>query len=97
MGGSPWWTLDWTEMPAHSHNGGTDYNGDHEHYYQHAYSQGAGQYFQGGPEWQVGTYDDLTTTNGGHYHNVWVDAQGGGAAHPNMQVTAVIMWIMRVY
>jgi microcystin-dependent protein len=94
VGGAPYVALNGSQMPSHQHFGATDGQGQHSHGYQtfnlpaaFAFAFGNGATVQG-----VGAQTD---PGGFHAHNIATDFQGGGAGHPNLQVTAVIAWIMR--
>lgn len=96
VGGGPYVTLTEDQAPPHNHLGGTDEQGYHQHYYLSAYASGNGGPLAGGVQLDVSPYQALTDVEGGHYHNVWTYYAGGGAGHPNMQSSAVVIWIMRI-
>ena len=87
-GGASVVSLAYGEMPNHSHNGYTDYQGDHYH------SANNGLPFQtagGGSnylDYLGGSYTSYVTTYtnsaGSHQHNVYTYAAGSGTAHQNM-------------
>jgi microcystin-dependent protein len=94
IGGAPYIALTADELAPHAHPGHTDAQGEHDHHYM-TFSlpagggmvAGAGVYLNGG--------DALTSSTGLHQHNFNTDNAGSGAGHPNVQVTALVMWIIR--
>ena len=90
QGGSSTQTLSVSNMPSHSHNGYTSYDGSHSHsIYQHDW------WYQGGPsngKTYVGgleagnvpfisnTFENPLTTNGNHRHSFTTDSAGSGTA-----------------
>lgn len=94
-GGEKTHTLSEAEMPAHSHSGTTDGNGNHAH--------------QVGGDWDVspgGNYTSVhnagypgnstnpwTSTNGWHDHTFTTNSKGSGSAHNNLQPYIIVyMW-----
>ena len=90
QGGSSTQTLSVSNMPSHSHNGYTSYDGSHSHsIHEHDfYSPGSGNdnhdyvgAIQGGRHPIVGnTFDNPLTTNGSHRHSFTTDSAGSGIA-----------------
>ncbi len=71
------------EMPAHTHAGGTDYGGIHNHY---------GHVIQASGDWKGGGNDSspnstsrpgYTNDAGGHSHQLNIQQTGGGQSHEN--------------
>jgi microcystin-dependent protein len=94
VGGAPYIALDINTLPSHQHAGSTDAQGQHTHGYQtftipaaFAFAFGQGATVQG-----VGAQTDAA---GDHSHNIATSFSGGGAGHANLQVSAVIAWIIR--
>jgi microcystin-dependent protein len=94
IGGAPFVGLSQAQMPSHQHGGTTDPQGQHTHGYQtfnlppaFAFALGNGATVQG-----TGAQTD---PSGLHAHILLTDFQGGGQAHANLQVSAVVVWIIR--
>jgi microcystin-dependent protein len=94
IGGAPYIALNEAEMPSHQHGGSTDAQGQHTHGYTtftipaaFAFAFGQGATVQG-----IGAQTDGA---GNHAHNLVTDFHGGNAGHPNLQVSAVVVWIIR--
>ena len=96
-GGEESHTLTTTEIPAHSHTGGTNYAGDHSHSLtKNIFMAGGSEVlylndrnFDGilatdnaaNGQWMGSTY---ISTNGNHAHTVSLNNTGGSGSHNNM-------------
>lgn len=81
-------TLIASQMPTHAHDAETTTDGAHSHQYT---APAIGNDFFGSNFSSTiqTTAVDSTTTSGAHSHDVVVQNAGGGAAHPNVQPSAV--------
>jgi microcystin-dependent protein len=94
VGGAPYIALTEAQLAPHLHAGNTDAQGEHSHHYStFALPGGAG--FVVGSGAQFISSDALTGSTGLHQHNFATDYRGGGQGHANLQVTALVMWIIR--
>jgi microcystin-dependent protein len=94
IGGAPYIALDESQLAPHTHWAATDVQGLHNHTYTtYSLPGGAGFLIGSGAQFIAGV--DGTGNDGNHSHNVTVNNAGGGAGHPNLQVSAVIVWIIR--
>lgn len=96
IGGAAFVALDINGLPSHQHAGSTDAQGDHSHGYA-AYTVPAGSGFAIGAGAQLIAVGAQTDGAGSHSHNIATSFSGGGAGHLNVQTTALVMWIIRVY
>jgi microcystin-dependent protein len=94
IGGAPYVALNPSQMPSHQHFGATDGQGQHSHGYT-TFSIDAAFAFAFGSGATVNGRGAQTDPDGFHAHNIATDFQGGGAGHANLQVSAVVVWIMR--
>jgi microcystin-dependent protein len=94
IGGAPYIALTEAQLAPHNHSGHTDAQGEHSHHYN-TFSLDAAFAFAFGSGATVNAVDALTGSTGLHAHNFNTDFSGGGAGHANLQVSAVIAWIMR--
>jgi microcystin-dependent protein len=94
IGGAPYIALNESQMPSHQHGGTTDSQGHHDHGYT-TFSLPAAFAFAFGNGATVQGVGARTDGAGDHFHFFTTDWHGGGAGHPNLQVSAVIAWIIR--
>jgi microcystin-dependent protein len=94
IGGAAYVGLTEAQMPSHNHGGNTDFQGDHNHGYT-AYTLPGGAGFAIGSGAQFLAVTQRTDINGAHNHNLNINYNGGGAGHANVQVTAIVIWIIR--
>lgn len=103
-GGAETVALSISEMPAHDHGGVTNTTGAHTHTVHetwsdanttHNHGSSGGYVAQGQTIARGGTYDDpnVVVSNGNHSHTI--SAQGGGAAHNNLQPYQVVNYIIK--
>lgn len=86
-------TLTTPQIPSHTHTGTTSTNGAHTHQYA------IGSLDADGGIAADGTNQDhsvSTTSNGDHNHTFTSDATGGGGAHPNVQPTVLVTWLIKL-
>lgn len=95
IGGAPYIGLTLAELAPHQHSGTTDTQGQHNHDYLVGGNIAASGPIQYGAEINLTQSGAWTGIEGNHAHNFWTDWQGSGAGHPNVQVTALCMWIIR--
>jgi microcystin-dependent protein len=97
-------TLTIAQMPSHDHSGSTDNPGGHSHNLTgndwarsiDALNSGAPS-GDGGPRnlnW-LESDDPPTNSAGGHTHSVNIGTTGSGAAHPNMQPSIAVNYLIR--
>ena len=95
IGGAQTHALTTPQMPAHSHTGVTASAGAHTH----TNAPTLGDTGSGGAQsaMAAGTNNTTNTTSsaGAHSHTLTIDTAGGGAAHPIMQPTIVLNWIIK--
>ena len=99
VGGAESHTLTTAQMPSHTHTGTTDSAGSHTHN-----APGLGTfsgYLSGGglgaaTGYVGGDSGFATTANGSHTHTFTSAATGGGNAHPNVQPTVIVNYILRI-
>ncbi len=90
-------TLSPGQMPVHAHTGVTDVQGQHAHTYQ---DSGAGSSTSGDPGVFVADVSFATRATdpaGAHAHNFNTSNAGGGEAHPNVQPSIVVNYIMKAH
>lgn len=81
-------TLTIAQMPSHSHNATTGNAGAHVHNFSTQEVGGDGN-IQGGSGLGRNTVEKPTLSSGAHTHTITVADVGGGAAHTNVQPSAV--------
>lgn len=76
------------QMPAHTHTAGSSTDGAHSHSYA---APGSGIGVENGGYWQSNqtAVGATSGTAGAHSHTITVQPKGDGAAHPNVQPSAV--------
>jgi microcystin-dependent protein len=94
IGGAPFVALNDSQMPSHQHGGNTSADGQHSHGYT-LYSLPGGSGFAIGAGAQLISVAAQTDQAGNHAHTLATDFHGGGQGHPNVQVTALVFWIIR--
>jgi microcystin-dependent protein len=96
IGGAATVALSVAQMPYHQHTATTDVQGAHAHNVVLP-AQGTG--VAGGSYPAVSTVfgnaNYVTDVQGDHQHNVYTDFRGSNQAHGNMQVSMLVMWIIR--
>jgi microcystin-dependent protein len=99
VGGAESHTLTTAQMPSHTHTGTTDGAGSHTHNapglgtfsgYQSGGGLGAATGYAGGDS------GFATRSNGVHTHTFTSAATGGGNAHPIVQPTVIVNYILRI-
>ena len=99
VGGLESHMLTTAQMPSHTHSGTTDSAGSHTH---NAPALGSfSGYLSGGglgaaTGYVGGDSGFSTTSNGAHTHAFTSVATGGGNAHPNVQPTVIVNYILRI-
>lgn len=90
-GGAATHVLALTEMPSHNHGGVTSTTGDHTHTYQFDNGSPGSEQAQTGLR---GTQNRNTSPAGAHNHVI--TAEGGGAAHNNIQPSMAVTIYVRL-
>lgn len=91
-GGSQTHTLTEAQMPAHKHSGTTSEDGEHTHTIDTGDDGGGGARVDSVP-----LMNGTVSTNpaGSHNHEFETSSVGGGQAHPNVQPTIALNYIIR--
>lgn len=95
IGGAAYVALTEAQLAPHQHTGSTDTQGAHQHNYSIGGNIAATGPIQYGAEINLVQSGAVTDVQGNHAHNFRTDWTGGGAGHPNVQVSALCMWILR--
>jgi microcystin-dependent protein len=97
-------TLTIAQMPSHDHTGSTDNPGGHSHILNgNDWARSLDTLNSGAPSGDGGprnlqwleTDDPPTNSAGGHTHSVNIAATGSGGAHPNMQPSIAVNYLIR--
>ena len=99
-GGSNTVTLSASQVPSHTHTGGTDQDNGHTHDLSNTNLMGrnpSGARFEGGGSNQYTVGGSLVTSRAGaHSHSFVTNPSGGGGSHPNIQPVLACHYIMYI-